>query len=574
MPRMANRTAPPNGSPTGIVRAVGPAVLLVATVTVVATVAVASRDAPRSPFVLGIPEWLSSAVLASGASLLAAAWLVAVERPRAAIGLAMANLGLVSPVWAGLDTTPPSIRVVALALWPLAIAGAAQVGLGWSHAARHQGPMRATAALALGASVALVAGYDPLSDPGCSITCLRADPVAGDVLSTRGAYLLAAGLVVAASALAALVLALEIARHRSSPVAWGAFGALIVLPLPWVIHAIGWTDVMTAADALLPGALAGLLLGVSVGLATQSIRRARSGIRELLEELAEPGLPGVLAGQADRVQFAIPGTSQWVDHAGRAVAASDVPASAAVVDDGAGPAVRIALVAGVAPDEVVANLTPAAMLALQNARLSAVALARLDEVRASQRRIVAASDAERRRIERDLHDGAQQRLVGASFYLNVARSRLPHADAVIAQADAHVRDALVGLRRLGHGLFPAALASEGLGAALEDLARDSGVPATVNVGDLDVAGDVAMAGYAIVFEALAHAARAGTRASADVEAARQGDRLELRVLLHGCPVVPLGELEDVADRVGAVGGRLAVEAVDGAVMITATMPCA
>ena len=140
------------------------------------------------------------------------------------------------------------------------------------------------------------------------------------------------------------------------------------------------------------------------------------------------------------------------------------------------------------------------MLALQNARLAAVGRARLAEVRASQRRIVDASDAERQRIERDLHDGAQQRLVGASFQLSLARSRLAAGGETLSRTEASVGEALERLRLLGHGIFPATLATEGLAAALEDLARAADLPTTLDVRELgpELERDVALAAYAVV----------------------------------------------------------------------------
>src|SRR3712207_6849347 len=92
----------------------------------------------------------------------------------------------------------------------------------------------------------------------------------------------------------------------------------------------------------------------------------------------------------------------------------------------AGPAVRLLLPPGVAPGEVVAGLTPARRLMLVNARLTAEARARLRELQASQRRAVATRDAERTRIERDVHDGAQQRLVSAMFHLSLAQIGRAH----------------------------------------------------------------------------------------------------------------------------------------------------
>jgi signal transduction histidine kinase len=249
-----------------------------------------------------------------------------------------------------------------------------------------------------------------------------------------------------------------------------------------------------------------------------------------------------------------------------------------VVSDAAGPVLRLQLGPRDDPGEVLATLTPATMLALRNARLAAVSRARLADVRASQRRIVAASDAERERIERDLHDGAQQRLVSAAFQLSLARHRLQEddgalADAQLANADAALREALVRLRALGHGIFPAVLTAEGLAAALEDLARDIEVPTTLDVPELDLDRDVAAAAYAMVAAALAAAAGAGA-SSAAVAASVVDDRLRLVVRLSGNAIEAHADFVDVADRVGALGGHLVLESIEGGIRVSAEVPCA
>ena len=250
------------------------------------------------------------------------------------------------------------------------------------------------------------------------------------------------------------------------------------------------------------------------------------------------------------------------------------PARAVVVSDAGGPALRLEVPAGEDAGELIATLTPATMLALQNARLAATSRARLADVRASQRRIVDAADMERQRIERDLHDGAQQRLVGAAFQLSLARNRFVDDGEALSGVEASLREALVRLRQLGHGIFPATLTTEGLAAALEDLARVSDVPTTLDVPELDLDRDVAVAAYAVVATALASARRDAGATSAHVAATVRDGIIELRVRLIGSTGLEQADLVDVTDRVGAVGGRLAVEPIDGGVAITAVLPCA
>jgi signal transduction histidine kinase len=143
------------------------------------------------------------------------------------------------------------------------------------------------------------------------------------------------------------------------------------------------------------------------------------------------------------VHFAVPGEARWVDVAGRD--ATDLPGQDkyVVLSDESGPVLRLLVARGTDQGDLLAALTPATRLALQNAQLSAVAKARLADVQASQRRVVATSDSERRRIERDLHDGAQQRLVSVAFHLKVALAGAdPSTSVRLAAAESRVRDAL------------------------------------------------------------------------------------------------------------------------------------
>jgi signal transduction histidine kinase len=238
---------------------------------------------------------------------------------------------------------------------------------------------------------------------------------------------------------------------------------------------------------------------------------------------------------------------------------------------------RLLVARGTDQSDLLAALTPATRLALQNAQLSAVAKARLADVQASQRRVVAMSDSERRRIERDLHDGAQQRLVSVAFHLKVAlASADPSTSLRLAAAESRIRDALGQLRRLTHGIFPSVLADEGLASALDELIAASDVPTTLDVRTRDDVGmETAMAAYATVAAVLNSVEHPGPDTRAVILVDRDGDALTVTVEVEGAVgTVVAADLVDVADRVGALGGRFTTaETATGAAVVTAVIPC-
>jgi len=170
-----------------------------------------------------------------------------------------------------------------------------------------------------------------------------------------------------------------------------------------------------------------------------------------------------------------------------------------------------------------------ARLALDNERLQAEAWSQLEDLRASRARIVQTGDAERRRLVRDLHDGAQQRLVTLSLALRLARTRLgPGVDPALAgridEAEDELRAALADLRELAQGIFPVILAEEGLAAAVEALAEAAPLEITALPSErLD--SPVEAAAYFVVSEAVRRAAPSTLK----VSAARRDSRLVVEV---------------------------------------------
>jgi len=211
-------------------------------------------------------------------------------------------------------------------------------------------------------------------------------------------------------------------------------------------------------------------------------------------------------------------------------------------------------------------------LAIENSQLQVELQARLADVRASRARIVEAGDAERRRLERDLHDGAQQRLVALSLALRRAHARIPDGSeaslaASLEDASQLVREALEELRELARGLHPAILTEAGLAGAVATLAARSPVPVeVVHVTDDRLPAEVEAGAYFFVSEALANVAKHAAGARARVRVARTDGRLEIEVSDDGpggASWRPGSGLQGLEDRMAAIGGGFELRSPPG-----------
>ena len=215
-----------------------------------------------------------------------------------------------------------------------------------------------------------------------------------------------------------------------------------------------------------------------------------------------------------------------------------------------------------------------AALVAENARLQAEVLAQLSEVQASRSRIVAAADAERRRVERNLHDGAQQRLVGLAVRVKLA-SRTSD-DPLLPQVVAELQAATRELRELARGIHPAAL-EHGLGAALESLAPRTPVPLTVDVAADRLPGEVERTAYYLACEAITNAVKHADASRIEVSAQVVGDRLILTVHDNGRGGADASRGSGIAglyDRAAAMGGSVHVDSPSGAgTTVVAEVPC-
>jgi signal transduction histidine kinase len=219
--------------------------------------------------------------------------------------------------------------------------------------------------------------------------------------------------------------------------------------------------------------------------------------------------------------------------------------------------------------------------ALENARLQAELAARLEEVRGSRARVLEAGQAERKRLERDLHDGAQQRLVALALQLKLLEKQLAHDPSAIERLDVAQREvalSLEELRDLARGIHPAVLSAHGLGVALEQVAARSPVQVKLDVDLRErLPEQIELAAYFVVCEALANVGKYAQATAVRVVVARRDGLAVIEVADNGVGGADDGNgsgLRGLADRVEALGGRLeVVSPVGRGTVLTAEVPC-
>jgi signal transduction histidine kinase len=233
--------------------------------------------------------------------------------------------------------------------------------------------------------------------------------------------------------------------------------------------------------------------------------------------------------------------------------------------------------------ELVQSVCAAASLTLENERLQAELRARLVDLQASRARLVEATDAERRRIERDLHDGTQQRLISIAMSLGLLETKLPGqataAQPIVREARQALTLALEELRELTHGINPPLLTERGLPAALDELCRRAALPTRLRLAlDARLPDQIESAAYFVVSEALANAAKHSHASEVRVAASYEGRTLAVEIADDGIGgAAPAGGsgLRGLADRVEALGGRFTISSPPGrGTTLRAEIPCA
>ena len=459
-------------------------------------------------------------------------------------------------------------------------------------------PQRALVAFGYGAAAVLgplgAVTSGPASDcPACPPSLLRIE-------GTQG---LAEWVSLAASVAMVVVLvaaiAMTVARwRRATGATRRALGPVVVLAgigtaallSVGVLEQVGLNELAEGVASISGVIYVAIPIVFAFGLLRTRLHRG--AVADLVLELeAHPGAPQLrdavaraLGDPSLELGFWLPDESRYVTADGRtlepaASAGPPAPATTTIERDGERLAV---LVHDPGVDGgLVQAVGATASLAIANCRLQAALVAQLAEVRASRARIVQAGDLERRRIERDLHDGAQQRLLGVRLALRLARSRLEDGDVqtateVLGEADAAVVDAIEELRALARGIHPPILTEEGLGPALSALAGRAPVPIDLSVDAGRLPPAVEATCYFVAAEATANIVKhaTATRARIDVDVAEGIVTLVVADDGIGGADVEGDGLRGLRDRVEAVAGRFQVDSPPiGGTRVSAWIPC-
>jgi signal transduction histidine kinase len=375
------------------------------------------------------------------------------------------------------------------------------------------------------------------------------------------------------------------ARRTMLPLAIAAVFACAQLIVRNVAALTEWTQPLAVLDWLGRVNLLVVPLAMAVGVAT--IRRHRGPLGDLVVELGSAGpreirsaLARAIGDPSLELALWLPDQRHFVDENGTAVSVEpDTPGRGVTLigphEEPVAALVHDASLAGQRP--LLEAAGSAARLALENARLQAELRAQLSELRASRARIVAAADTERWRLERDLHDGAQQRLLALGLALQLLADN-PAEPELLGEAQAELQAALRELRELARGIHPAILTDHGLPAAIGSLIDRAPIPITAHITEQRYPQLVECAAYFVVSEALANIAKHAQARSATVMVKPRNGQLVVEISddgQGGASAAGRGGLEGLADRIGALDGRLTVDSVPGAgTTIRAEIPCA
>jgi signal transduction histidine kinase len=486
-----------------------------------------------------------------------------------------------APAFIAWQDGPALARSGAMALTGFAFAFVAHLALAYPDGRVASRPVRALLVAvyleALVAAVALAMFRDPYFDPSCWANCtvnsflvhsLPSFVHAVEVADRSFVAVAATGLI--AVSVVRLLRASPPARARLAPVWLPAimFAAAVAsraLALQRIAVEDPFNDMLFAIFVVSCAALILLAGGLFWSVVRSLVqRRTVAQIVANLDEASAPGpiqaaLAHALRDPDLRVAYWLPGAEMFVDAAGDTVpdpTASHGRVATRLVRSGR----TIAVISDSgAAGELEAQIGPAVRLGLENERLQAEVLAQLKELRTSRARVVETADGERRRLERDLHDGAQQRLLALSYNIRLARATAdshgdPATATVLARAVEETNDVITDLRELARGIYPAVLTEAGLGPALETIADVASLPIEIRrTDDRRYPAAVEAAAYFAVADAIEGAARRGAD-HATVSVSRRDGRLVVTVEDngHGHP----SPTPAVADRIVAVAGQV------------------
>jgi signal transduction histidine kinase len=371
-------------------------------------------------------------------------------------------------------------------------------------------------------------------------------------------------------------------RRALAPVLWSGVALMVMLAGSLTSQTVGaqrLTDVFGLLGLL---ALASVPWTFLVWLARGSVSRA-GAVSDLLVRLGDvanrgrlrDALAGALGDHSLELAFWHDDDDRWVDDAGAPMslpADHDPHRSWTPVElEGRTVGAIVYDIALCDEPDLVRSVAAAAGLAVHNEQLQAQLRARVEQLRASRARIVEAAGLERRRLERNLHDGAQQRLVALSLTVRLAQCKIDSdpdkAHELLAGAAGELKLAQEELRELARGIHPAVLSDRGLEPALEALAGRSPVPVALEgVPDERLPEPIEAAAYFVVAEALTNVAKYASASHASVRVSRVNGSAFVEIDDDGCggadPTRGSG-LRGLADRVGALDGKLKITSPPG-----------
>jgi signal transduction histidine kinase len=489
-----------------------------------------------------------------------------------AVGWSFIGCGLIAWARRPESRTGPLMAATGFTLFVGNFAGVGVAAVAWvaAHLVRlHRGPL-----------VQLVLTY-PSGRPGSrlvrgAIAAGYAAAVITPIWRSEAATILLAGLLVAVCAREyvravgpsrrARLMALQAAAGLSLVLA-GTAAARLLLPLEEVSGPL-LLVYEVALCALAGGLLAGLLLApwqrTAIADLVVELGGARSGTLrgELSRALGDPSL---------EIGYWLPDRAVFIDAESRTLALPTPGSgrSVTVVERQGQPVAALVHDPAVLEDPgLLEAVASAAQLAASNARLQAEVQARVVELAASRRRILAARDEERRRLEHRLREGAERRLGELADMLDRSRrsGSGERARGQIARAEEQLARTLEELRRLAHGLHPRVLSEHGLAGALEAVARDLSLPVHIKVTGHQVPERVAVAAYFVCAEALANVAKHAAAAHVAVAVTASEDRVKVEIAddgVGGADPARGSGLRGLADRVETLGGTLLVESTPG-----------
>jgi signal transduction histidine kinase len=363
-------------------------------------------------------------------------------------------------------------------------------------------------------------------------------------------------------------------RHALVPVLWTAGATFTVFVISKAFDAAG--DPKHALDLLTEALVATIPFGFLIGLLRSRLAQG-AAMSALISQVAQiPGEGPLRAALAEALGDPSLALAYWLPESERFVDALGHP----VTVEGPGwteVELQGRRIAAIAHDpalsdepQLVRTAGAAAALALENQRLAAELRARIEELRASRARLVEAGDAERRRLERDLHDGAQSRLVALALKLRLARMKVPpdsEAAQLLDESSVELQDSLNELRELARGLHPAVLVDRGLNAAVRILASRAPVPVDIHALPPDpLPQPIELAVYFVVAEALTNVAKYARATTAAISITAGGDRVTVEVSddgIGGADIAGGSGLRGLSDRVAALDGRIHVDSPPG-----------